>query len=377
MNTVKILHTADVHIGMTSGFLGKRAVSRRLEVLMSFEKILELAAERNVDIVAIAGDLLDGNRIEESCISAVLGKIAAISPIKVVFAAGNHDPLNSESPFRTHALPENLYVIGTNEQCITFDDIKLHVWGRSFEAPSLRGKEIFEADSADDGYINLMVQHGELKSDLNSEYNAITPKFIRSCGMDYIALGHIHKRTDIGRIGDTFFAYCGCPEGQGFDETDEKGVYVGKIGKGICKLDFVPISKRKHICEQIDISECTSVEETAAFILSVLSEKHGADYRENLYKAELVGSFDGETETFFAELEIRLSRELYFVKLRDRTESAVDLEALSRENTLKGIFVKKMLERESLVEEAEKPLCRKALKLGLKAFSGEVKYIED
>ena len=45
---------------------------------------------------------------------------------------------------------------------------------------------------------------------------------------------------------------------------------------------------------------------------------------------------------------------------------------------LKGIFVKKMLEKEEQISlSEEKAIVRKALQLGLKAFKAEVKYDED
>jgi hypothetical protein len=68
---------------------------------------------------------------------------------------------------------------------------------------------------------------------------------------------------------------------------------------------------------------------------------------------------------------------LYFVKLKDNTEYYVNLDELSKEVSLKGIFVKKLLEKEQNAADTEKPLIRKAMMLGLKAFSGEVKYNED
>ena len=68
---------------------------------------------------------------------------------------------------------------------------------------------------------------------------------------------------------------------------------------------------------------------------------------------------------------------LYFVKIKDSTEISVNLEELSEELSLKGIFVKKMLEKMGNAPENEKFLYNNALQLGLKAFSGEVKYNED
>lgn len=376
MERIKILHTADLHIGAAESFLGANADLRRFETLMTFERIVDLAVEKSAQVLAIAGDLFDSNNIEERFISAVFEKIAS-APLKVIFAAGNHDPLSADSPFLNRDLPENLYVLGVKDECITFDDINLRVFGRSFENSSLKGEEIFSIIPPADGYINLMVQHGELKSDLNSEYNAITPRFVKNSKMDYIALGHVHKRSDIGKLDDTHFAYCGCPEGQGFDELDEKGVYIGEIGKGVCSLQFVSVSKRRHIHQKIDITNHSDSGEITDFILNHLKDEYSEDYKENLYKIELIGSVSPDTELYIAEIQSRLSGELYFAKLKNSTEISVDLEALAQEVSLKGIFVKKILEKQALAPEEQKHLYQKALQLGLKAFGGEVKYSED
>lgn len=375
MKTVKILHTADFHIGAAESFLKTEASKRRFENLLTFEKIIDLGAQKNVDIIAIAGDLFDSNQIEERFIDAVFEKISSIK-IPVVFCAGNHDPLNSDSPFLNRELPENLYVLGAEDECITFEGISLKCYGRSFTDVYLKGEEQFTVEASKD-YVNLMVQHGELKSDLSSDYNSITPNFVKTSGMDYIALGHVHKKTPIGKIDNTYFAYCGCPEGQGFDELDDKGVYIGEIGKGVCNLEFIPVSRRKHIHHKTDITGLFSTEEICAKILNDLSLNYNENFRDNLYKIELTGEILPDTKVIKPEILSRLQNELYFVKLKDSTELQVDFEVLSKEPSLKGIFVKRMLEKLKAADENDKPLYKKALNLGLKAFLGEVKYDED
>lgn len=370
MKSVKILHTADIHIGAQDSFLKQGAEARRYETLITFERIIDLAIQNNVDLIAISGDLFDSEKPEAVFCDAVFKKIAE-SNIKTVYCAGNHDPLNSSSPFVTNTLPENLYVLGAKDQCYTFEDIKTRVYGRSFENSSLNGEEEFTLTVPNDDYINIMVQHGELKGDLSGEYNPITPKFIKKSGMDYIALGHIHKHTPIGRIDNTHFAYCGCPEGQGFDELDQKGVYLGTISKGKANLEFIPVSKRKHIHQKVDI---TDISDITAHILNTLKENY-TDFEENLYKIEITGEIDTETVLNIAEITARLSEKLYFVKVKDSTDYKIDLEALSKDPSLKGIFVKNMLLK---MEQAEnKELYKKALKIGLKAFIGEVNYNEN
>lgn len=376
MNNVKILHTADIHIGAADSFLNNDARQRQFETLLTFERIIDLAKERSVDLVLIAGDLFDSNKIESRFVDAVFEKIASANPIKVVFAAGNHDPLSSDSPFLTRTLPENLYVLPAKESSLHFDELNLSVWGKSFESVYLKGGDRFGM-TPDDERINIMVQHGELKSDLSSNYNAITPNFINTSKMDYIALGHVHKRTPIGKIEGTSFAYCGCPEGQGFDELDEKGVYVGEIGKNNCHLEFVEVAKRRHIFEKINIEGLSSGEEIATHILNILKEKFGANFGDNLYKLHLVGKLPETTEIYCDEIKSRIENSLYFVKIKDMTEVDIDLSAMSEEISLKGIFVRRMLNKINAAAETDKPLLQEALNIGLKAFSREVKYDED
>ncbi len=372
MNSVKILHCADIHIGALEGFLGAAAQTRRYETLMTFERIVDTALQNGVQLLLIAGDLFDSNDIPISFADKVFEKIASVPTLKTVYCAGNHDPLNALSPFVTRTLPENLYVLKGEDSCFTFDDIKTRVYGRSFETVHLKGEEFFSLDVLQDDYINILLQHGDLCSDLNSDYNAITPRFVASSKMDYIALGHVHKRSDIGKLQNTFFAYCGCPEGQGFDELEEKGVYMGTISKGECNLEFIPMSRRQHIHEKIDITEADDI---FTCITDLLKEKYGEKYGENLYKIELTGSIPDSFILNTSELTARLSDILYFVKIKDSTQYKIDLEALANETGLKGIFVKNMLNK--INENPDNPLYKNALNLGLKAFNTEVNYYED
>lgn len=377
MNTVKILHCADIHIGAALSYLGDAASRRRYETLLTFERIIDTALREEVKIIAAAGDIFDSNKAEDSFVNAVFDKIASVPEIKVVLALGNHDPLSADSPFKTRKLPQNLFVLGDKDGFITFDDLKTRVYGRSFSDVYLKGEESFSIIPPDDGWVNIMVLHGELRSDLNSNYNSVTANFIKQSGMDYIALGHVHKRTEPQKLGNTYYAYCGCPEGQGFDETDEKGVYIGVIGKGICDLSFTPMSKRRHICEKIDVTGINSSSEISAAVITTLREKYGAEYGENLYKIELTGNIKEDFNLNLTEILSRVLGEVYFAKIKDRTELLIDTEKLANEISLKGLFVKNMLEKINNASPEEETELKNALKLGLRAFGTEVAYDED
>ena len=100
MNTVKILHCADVHIGAAESSLGTLAESRRAETLITFEKIINLAKESQVNVLLIAGDLFNSNNVDKSFADRVFKCFASIPDVKIVYAAGNHDPLNADSPLK-------------------------------------------------------------------------------------------------------------------------------------------------------------------------------------------------------------------------------------------------------------------------------------
>lgn len=377
MKGVKILHCADMHLGAQDSFLGESAAKRRFETLLTFEKIINTAKEQSVDFLLIAGDLFDDNEIDSQIIDRVFSLLTSLDGVKTVYCAGNHDPLNSLSPFKTRTVPDDVYVLGTQDECICFEDQGVRIYGRSFENKSLSGVARFSLDVPNDDTINIMVLHGELKGDLNSSYNAITPEFVKTSGMDYIALGHVHKKSGILKLDKTSFGYPGCPEGQGFDELEEKGVYIGEITKAAVNLEFLPLSKRQHIEEHIDVSLCENSVQMADEILNRLKSKYKEDYAANLYKIVLEGEILENVKFSTDEILSRIENQLFYVKIKDKTDIKIDAALLAEQASLKGIFVKNMSELINSCHEEDKQKYKDALKLGLTAFKTEVYYNED
>ncbi len=373
MTSVKILHTADLHLGAAVEFLKSKSASRKAETLLTFETIVKTAIQNNVEVFLIAGDLFDSNGVDNAFIKAIFSAVSNAAEIKFIYSAGNHDPLDITSPFRKNDIPKNFYILDTSDSSFTFDDIKLRVYGKSFKEIYCDGQAEFSINPPEDDYVNIMCIHGDLSNDGSSPYNAISADFIRNSGMDYIALGHIHKRSDIAKLGNTYFAYCGCPEGQGFDESGEKGVYIGTVTKGNADLQFYKTAKRTLIRENVDISAALTSENATDIIVSQLKEKYGNDFGENLYRITLLGETEESASISGAEILARLDGVVYFAKIKDKTTVKLDYETLKAEPSLKGVFVKKMLEKiDNCADKTEKENLLYALSLGLRAFTSEV-----
>ena len=164
----------------------------------------------------------------------------------------------------------------------------------------------------------------------------------------------------------------GGEKGMGFDELGEKGVYIGEISKGGNNLEFLPTSRRMCLYEKINITGCETNAAAAEKVLAALKEKYGENYAENLCKIELIGT----ANIIPAEVLSRLGS-LYYARLRDKTEPPINYEELSHEISLKGLFVKNILSRLNAADGEEKENLKEALKLGLKAFDGEVSCDEN
>lgn len=373
MNTVRILHTADLHIGAECSYLGVGAQTRRYEILLTFEKIISLCEENTIDLLLIAGDLLESNHIDTALEDGVFNALSRLSHTRAVIALGNHDPLTADSPFCLRTLPDNVFVLPKEDSVITFDDIRCRVYGASFDGVYNEGKARFSLTAPNDDYLNLCVLHGETRSDLSGAYRPITPEFVKHSGMDYIAMGHVHTRSQVQYVGTTALAYCGCPEGQGFDESGEKGVYMGEISKGNINLEFVPTAKRIHHRIDVDISDTSDITEAVKNAITDTGTNYGAHY----YRITLTGTRDDEKSIDKDEILARISPLVSFLKIKDKTKAGVDLACLASEKTLKGYFAAMMLQKIEVAEEKEKDKYKSALEIGLRAFGGEVSFSED
>jgi exonuclease SbcD len=380
MKPIKILHCSDLHLGAELITLGEIAKERRQELLTNFFRIVSLCKEEDIELLLIAGDLFEGFNTDKNTIKSVKEALGTIPGTIVAISPGNHDFIAIDSTYSDSDWPNNVHIFTKGLESIEFEDKNLCLWGAAFRSTYVK-RPMLLPSGVDEGRINICVIHGEVVSEgQESNYHPITPMQIRFSGMDYIALGHIHKRTDILKCGSTWYSYSGCPEGKGFDETDQKGVYLGCISKGAADLSFRPICLRLNIEKPIDITNAKSDNEVAQIIRYKLRSDYGTSLSENLYRIILEGSTDENYNPDPLAVAARLQDELYYIKISDHSHTAYNLNELSKENSLKGIFVRKMVEKlnSCLTENNDKEAAkiRNAMNIGIKAFDSEV-YLND
>lgn len=384
---IKILHCADLHLGSELTGAPGAAAKRRQELLGTFRRITNICRDESIDLLLIAGDMFEGSNVDDATVQSVKEYLKNMGSTIAAIAPGNHDYVSIDSPFASNDWPENVVVFRSNLAKVEFPERGFAVCGAGFTSTYQREPLLASAGELmlDPSLINICVLHGDLGPNGGvSDYNLVTESQLAASGFSYVALGHIHKRTDILRAGSCSYAYPGCPDGRGFDELGEKGVYIGTVSKNSAKLEFRPVCSRMYLSEAIDISGLGSEGEIVRLVLAELQMRYGSDFGRHYYKLQLTGSIDESFVLPLATIREVLGESLYFVKLADHTHLEVDYDELAKESSLRGIFVRKMLERITAAEKTERAgqqstetgKLRRALELGIMSFDGEVKLDE-
>lgn len=243
---------------------------------------------------------------------------------------------------------------------IELEDVDIYGFG--FTDFYCSNSKVEEIEIKNKEKINILLVHGALDSSKNIDikYNPISSNKLKQIGFDYIALGHIHKREV---ENENNFIYPGSMISFGFDELGEHGMLdvileknnLNKEEKNKIKINFIKLDNRIFEEINMDISEINSEEELIEKINSIKLEEN------NFYKIILTGI--KKIEINKNEIN-KLIEKNNIIKIKDKTEIKYDLNKLSEQKNLKGIFIKKILEDKNLDEEEIKM----AIEIGLKSF---------
>lgn len=218
----KIVHLADVHIGKKFHKLGHKGDTLRQRIFKSFVTALALAIEEKADLVVIAGDLFDSNRVSPATVRSVTSELNRIAHIPVVILPGTHDCYDLHSVYRRKEweLCPHVRIFTENmPQTFTFPNTGVAVHGvanRSNKGPE---SPLGGLKPSENAVFNLAVAHGSLKipGRTGEDDYIFTQEEIKQSGMDYIALGHWHRIFDCSD-GRTKACYCGAPQQLSFSQ---------------------------------------------------------------------------------------------------------------------------------------------------------------
>lgn len=356
---VKVLHAADFHLDSAFGALTEeKARLRRRESRALPARLVEWANDHGAQLMLLAGDLFDSDNLYGQTaqeLADALGRFRG----RVFIAPGNHDFYTARGPWSTTSWPENVHVFTSDRpSCVDVPELGCAVWGAAFTAAEVPdGSALTSVRCPDDGRTHLMVLHADLSAP-DSRYRPITPAQIGGTGLSYLALGHTHTFSGVLHAGQTAFAYPGCPEGRGFDETGEKGFLFGEVGPDGADMAFIPFARRHYQILRADITDTTPLDAVERLL--------PLQTQEDIYRIILTGE---RTEDFsLAALQTRLAERFFHLELRDETRAPEDLWARCGEDSLRGLFLQEMRRRLDAAAPDERPAIEQAVRFGLAAM---------
>ena len=318
---IKILHSADWHLD--TPFVGRSAeesAQLRAALLEIPSKLAQLCRAQHCDLVLLSGDLFDGAYSRESfrAMAEALEEMA----VPVFISPGNHDFCGPSSPYLAEVWPENVHIFTQAAiESVALPDLDCRIYGAGYHAMDCPGLlDGFHVHGQESHHIAVL--HGD-PIQKSSPYCPITDSQIRKSGLDYLALGHIHK-GDSFRAGGTLCAWPGCVMGRGFDETGEKGALIVTVDQDT-KATFVPLDTPRFY----DLTVSAGFDPMAS-VAAVLPGGKSNDF----FRLTLTGACGGVDMNALMREFSRFPH----LELRDRTVPETDIWGNAGDDTLEGLY---------------------------------------
>ncbi len=352
---MKFIHIADMHFDKPFTILEKNGLteSRRLEQRETFNKMIEYIKQNNIDYLFIVGDLYEHEYIRKSTIEYINNCFKQIENTKIYITPGNHDPYINNSYYNKFNWNKNVKIF-TNLEKIEED--KINIYGYGFT--DFYSNTISIPRDIDENKINILLMHADLNGSTKNvgEHNPILESTLINSKFNYIALGHIHKR----KTDNLKTVYPGSMFSGGFDELGKHGMIEGNIDEDTKEISikFIPLDNKEFVKENIDVSNIFSKEELIEKLNALVKEE------DKYYEYVLIGSKNIEININEILKQIEDKK---VIKIKDQSRLKYNLEEISKERTLKGIFVKELLEQ---IEEdgTNKEEILKVIEIGLNAM---------
>jgi DNA repair exonuclease SbcCD nuclease subunit len=361
---LRIIHTADVHLGARHDDLGEQASAQRERQFAAFTATVDLALAEKADILLIAGDLFDSNVQPKRSVERVAAQLHRLvgSKIRTVIVPGTHDSYDRASIYRAYDLKtlagstpaDDLVTVLTPERpSVHLKACDAVVHGPVFptkRAPYSPLRDL--AGSAGDGPATWRIGmvHGSVAIPGKTDRDDVvfTTEEIGATGFDYLALGHWHS-VQQARAGGVTYAYAGAPEAVALDQDRAGKVLVVELeavdGRRTVTVQERQVGTTKF--EKVEI-DAASIDSQPALI-ATLGRKADADL---VIDARVVGVRPDELDLHLDEIEAALAGSFLKVRVRDVSLPALTEGALPPVDTIAGAFIRELEARIAELEAA-------------------------
>ncbi|MFT6239751.1 MAG: DNA repair exonuclease SbcCD nuclease subunit [Akkermansiaceae bacterium] len=350
------IHAADLHLDSPLRGLSRhddapvsaiRGATRR-----ALENLVDLALEKEVDFVLIAGDLYDGDLKDFTTALFFNRQMLRLKSAGIpVFAiSGNHDAAS----VITKALspPENVQFFPVKKPgTFSFPKLPVTIHGQGFANASVQENLAANYPDARPDHFNIGLLHTSLAgSSVHDTYAPCSLADLEKKGYQYWALGHIHQPEVIRE--DPWIVYPGNIQGRKVNETGPRGCSLVEVNDAleVTSHTHIPLDVVRWSHLELDISTVADEEKLTSLISTTLSEAlHEAGERLLAVRLTLIGatSLHGVLHADLSRWQAECTSiagdidpaQLWFERLKLRTTPTYDPKELAQRDDLTALVL--------------------------------------
>lgn len=343
---VRFIHAADLHLD--APFAGVDARDERVrEALVAstyeaLDRIVDACIRHDVDFLVVAGDCYNARdkSLKAQLRFTTAAERLAEAGVRVYIAQGNHDPADGWSA--NLPLPETVSYFPTDGvarfEVARDGTVIAALYGQGFARTAVTDNLTLGFRRQERDPVAIGVLHANVGGRTDHEpYAPCSLGDLRAAGMDYWALGHIHKPTrlsDAPRVN-----YAGSPQGLNPKEDGRHGCLLVEISKDAVSEEFVPTHSVAWARSTLDATDLVSIDDVRGSLRDECVRMREEAERPVIARIDIVGrsgahpdlrragSMDDLVEAIREE-QISGAPWLWLDRVRDLTGAEIDLDGV-------------------------------------------------
>ncbi len=386
---LRLLHTADVHLGARHADLGDAAAAQRERQFAAFSASVDLALSEKVDLFLVAGDLFDSNVQPRRSVERVAAELERLvrARIRSVLIPGTHDVYDRSSVYRAYDLAalagapaggDLLTVLTPERPWVHIGACDVVVHGPVFatkRAPHSPLRDLADVHTPDATWrVGLVHAAIAIPGRTDHDEVVITQDEIAASGLDYLALGHWHG-AQVAKARGVTYAYAGAPEPVALDQDKAGKVLLVTLEQ---RAGTKVVDVKEHV---VGLTTFERVEVDAATVESqpaLIARLRAAADKDRVLDVRLIGVRPDDLDLDPAEVESALHGDYLKVRVRDHSQPTLTDSVLPPPETIAGAFIRTVEEQIATLERdpgtaatREADELRDVLRLGRLLLAGQ------
>lgn len=315
----KFIHTSDWQIGKVFRFVNQETMGILQEArLNAISRIGEIAAERGIRHVLVAGDVYDVEQPKDEDLGRPVERMRSARTVQWHLLPGNHDPHRPEglwARLQKRDIPDNVHFLLEQKPALLEDERAALLPAPLFHKRTLNDPaEYMKSCETPEGFVRIGIGHGTVvsfSSSPESTPNLIAEDHAERANLAYMALGDWHGQRQIS----SRCWYSGTPETDAFDVDGGGQALVVEIDgpAAIPKVEPVPVGSYEWHVVEAKVSGRNEIDELDARLRSISKTPSRM-----LVNLKVSGTLSLRNHRYFAEkIQDGLSAAFCFLQVHD------------------------------------------------------------